>query len=83
MNVQEIALSLKIGKRAGDLLHLPLKALQMPVDVLIAGPPCPPWAGNGNKMSLKDARAAVFVQIMAGLTVHFKKFFAYFGPALL
>ncbi len=65
MQVHEIELNL--GKTVGDLLRCPLKKLSVPVDFLIAGPPCPPWAGNGTKKGLRDARARVFVQVMVWL----------------
>ena len=57
-------IELHLGKTRGDLLLLPLKNLKVPVDFLIAGPPCPPWAGNGNQKSLRDVRARVFVRVM-------------------
>ena len=55
---------LNLGKTAGDLLRVPLQDLQGPVDFLICGPPCPPWAGQGKKKSTKDPRAKVFYRIL-------------------
>jgi hypothetical protein len=46
-----------LGKVAGDILKVPLGMLQVPVDFLVAGPPCPPWAAQGNKKGMKDVRA--------------------------
>jgi site-specific DNA-cytosine methylase len=58
-------INLHLGETLGDLLRFPIKKLQTPVDFLIAGPPCPPWSGQGCKKSLKDARADVFLRIIA------------------
>ena len=69
MTVQDIELNLRLGKTSGDLLMVPLNAMQRKCDFLIAGPPCPPWAGSGNRKGTKDARAKVFVRIMQW--VHF------------
>ena len=55
---------LNLGKRRGDLLRLPLDKIKTPVHILIAGPPCPPWASQGKHGSLKDARARVFVRLL-------------------
>lgn len=55
---------LNLGKRRGDLLTLPLDKITTPVHILIAGPPCPPWASQGTHRSLKDARAQVFVRLL-------------------
>jgi len=67
MNVPDIAACLHLGKKLGDLLRVPISQLQLPVDILMAGPPCPPWAGNGNKLCLDDSRAAVFVRLFVNL----------------
>ena len=42
-------INLHLGAIAGNLLHHQLKDLELPVDFLISGPPCPPWAGQGCK----------------------------------
>ena len=57
-------LHLHLGKVLGDLMAFPVQALQMPVDILMAGPPCPPWAGQGNRKGPQDLRAHVFFQIL-------------------
>ena len=54
---------IKLGKIVGDLLREPLKRLKG-CDFLVAGPPCPPWAAQGNRNSVKDARAMVFFRIL-------------------
>jgi site-specific DNA-cytosine methylase len=61
MELHEIVLNL--GKSTGDLLSAALEHLQ-PADFLIAGCPCPPWAGNGMRRSVKDPRAKVLIAVM-------------------
>ena len=41
--------SLHLGKAAGDVTAVALKDIKRPVDALMAGPPCPPWAGLGKQ----------------------------------
>ena len=41
-----------------------MSALKLPVDLLVVGPPCPPWAGQGNHQAMNDPRAKVFVQVI-------------------
>ena len=53
-----------LGKIAGNLLRAAMDMLDLRVDLLCAGPPCPPWAGNGNRNSLKDKRADVFLRVI-------------------
>ena len=53
-----------LGKASGNLLNVPLKALESPVDLLVAGPPGPPWAGQGTRGGLKDSRAHVFLRVL-------------------
>ena len=53
-----------IWEDLGDILKVPLSALELPVDLLVAGPPCPPWAGQGNHQAMNDPRAKVFVQVI-------------------
>lgn len=50
------------GNAAGDCLTFDLCKL-LSCDVVMAGPPCPPWAGNGCKQGVSDARADVFERI--------------------
>jgi hypothetical protein len=54
---------LNLGTDAGDLMNVAFKSLQTPVDVLIAGPPCPPFSGQGSRRGLKDPRAKVKLPI--------------------
>ena len=60
-------IQLNLGKHAGNLMNCCLEKLQKPVDLLIAGPPCPPWAGQGNKKGTKDPRAKVFMRVVQWL----------------
>eukprot|EP00973_Karenia_brevis_P082759 11471178-Karenia_brevis.AAC.1 len=57
--MQPESILLNLGARAGNLLGVDLAKLQVPVDVLIAGPPCPPWSGQGNRKGFNDRRAHV------------------------
>ena len=54
---------LHLGQSHGDLLTVPLRELTCP-DIVVSGPPCPPWAGHGNKLSSKDSRAAVYTTVL-------------------
>ena len=45
MGMQKVVLNL--GKTAGDLLKVDLDRLELPLDCLISGPPCPPWSACG------------------------------------
>ncbi len=67
MSVCDILLHL--GKVAGDLLRLPTNTLQVQVDLLAAGPPCPPWAGQGKRASLDDPRALVFMRLLVWIYI--------------
>jgi hypothetical protein len=51
--------SLKLGKTEGDLMKAGLQSLDVPVDMIIAGPPCPPFSSQGSGLGLKDPRAKV------------------------
>ena len=74
MGMQAKDILLKLGEVKGDLLKMPLKKLLESghMDLLIAGPPCPPWAGQGLKRSTKDIRAKVFVRILLWAVVLIK-----------
>ena len=66
MTIADIFREMKLGDVIGNLLLYPLKSLS-PCDLIIAGPPCPPWAGNGNKLQEEDDRALVFIQVLVYL----------------
>ena len=52
-----------LGK-AGDICNVDLSTIKRPVDMLVSGPPCPPWAGNGSHRGQWDPRADVFLHVM-------------------
>ena len=52
-----------LGPIAGDVMRVPLSSLTS-CDLLVAGPPCPPWAGNGAKQSQNDLRCSIFDRIL-------------------
>ena len=54
----------RLGAKDGDVLQQDLSSWERPVHILVAGPPCPPWAGNGNHKGADDQRAAVFLNIV-------------------
>ena len=51
---------LHVGDFLGDLLKVPLVALRRHVDILVSGPPCPPWSNAGSKKTVNDVRAQIF-----------------------
>ena len=54
---------LHLGSEAGDLTkHLYSRG--SPCDILVSGPPCPPWAGQGSHAGAADVRAEVFVAVL-------------------
>ena len=54
---------LHLGSEAGDLTkHLYRRGT--PCDILVSGPPCPPWAGQGCHAGAADVRAEVFVEVL-------------------
>ena len=57
-------IQLNLGQRAGDILQVALERLHKPIDFLVSGPPCPPWAGQGKRRGCKDNRARVFMQVI-------------------
>ena len=58
-------IQLHLCKVAGDITRIPLAQLQRPVDFLVAGPPCPPWAGQGMRKGCRDPKAKVFMAILS------------------
>ena len=55
---------LHLGSKDGNILAVSPAQIERPCDVVISGPPCPPWAGNGCKKGQEDARSHVFVKIL-------------------
>ena len=63
---------LHLGKKAGDIVPVPLSEWERPVHVVVSGPPCPPWAGNGNRGGADDPRAQVFLAIVLAVAAFAK-----------
>ena len=63
--------TLHLGKKRGNILEVGLDKLE-PVDILIMGPPCPPWSSAGKRRSDDDARATVFHRCLQW-AIHFIK----------
>lgn len=59
-----------LGESAGDMTKMDLKSLTKPVDILLAGPPCPPFASNGNRNPANDNRTHVFYSVLLWV-IHF------------
>eukprot|EP00959_Pyramimonas_sp_CCMP1952_P458121 9476096-Pyramimonas_sp.AAC.1 len=51
----------RIGLASGDLMKTKLEDVYQS-EVIIGGPPCPPWAGNGKHGSSTDSRANIYEQ---------------------
>lgn len=62
--------TLHLGRIGGDLLLKSLESLELPIDGIIAGPPCPPWSGMGKRKGVHDVRADVFTRVLRW-TIHF------------
>ena len=54
---------ISLGEKDGDILKVNMNELAG-VDIIATGPPCPPWAGNGNRKGCKDPRADVFATVL-------------------
>ena len=52
----------RVGPVAGDVLRLPLASVPT-ANLLVAGPPCPPWSSLGVGDSFDDPRALVFWKV--------------------
>ena len=72
LNIALRATSLQLGRKDGDVLAVPLGRLELPVDVIISGPPCPPWSSSGVRKGHVDPRADVFAQVLRWV-IHFIK----------
>eukprot|EP00438_Fugacium_kawagutii_P023391 Skav207555 [mRNA] locus=scaffold1538:16663:17067:+ [translate_table: standard] len=40
---------ISLGDIEGDIKNFDIGSLDIPTDMLVAGPPCPPFAANGNR----------------------------------
>lgn len=61
--IHRVTPNLHIGAVEGDVTKVSLQDVPE-VDLLIAGPPCPPWSAQGLKRCGKDLRALVFNAII-------------------
>ena len=57
-------IKLNLGPIHGDLTKVNADDLDVPVDILCSGPPCPPWSTTGKRHSRNDIRAKVFFQVL-------------------
>ena len=62
---------LHVGPLSGDLLRVPVRCFRH-ANVVVAGPPCPPWSSLGVQESFKDPRAEVFLKVV-DIIVHLAK----------
>jgi hypothetical protein len=58
-----VAMTFRLGPRDGDLMKKALVGLA-DSDGLIAGPPCPPWSNQGNRLGTSDCRASVYDRVV-------------------
>ena len=56
--------NIHLGVQSGDINSLALQNVERPVDMLVSGPPCPPWAGNGSHKGTQDERSNVFISVV-------------------
>jgi len=49
----------RMGKQSGNVIGFPIHLLP-PCDILVAGPPCPPWSSQGVRKGQTDIRSTVF-----------------------
>ena len=71
MDTKDIILNL--GKQAGNLMNVPLSTIaQSKVDLLVTGPPCPPWSSCGKKQGLQYPKAKEFIRIFQWALVMIK-----------
>ncbi|CAL1165275.1 unnamed protein product [Cladocopium goreaui] len=64
---------IKLGTEAGDILSMDLETLPKEVDILMAGPPCPPFASNGNRNPKEDERTNVFYQVILWIVLFVRR----------
>ena len=61
---QHLGATVHAHKSHGDVTKLDFTKVERPVDLLCSGPPCPPWAGNGNHTGPMDVRSEVFISVL-------------------
>lgn len=57
-----VARNFRLGKPEGDILKVDF-TLWDRVDMVVSGPPCPPWSAIGRRQGAADWREAVFAQV--------------------
>ena len=67
------AMNLRVGPVDGDLLKADICSLSGGLDLLVSGPPCPPWAGNGKHNGTQDPRADVFGMVLTWMVRSIKE----------
>ena len=67
------AMNLRVGPVDGDLLKEDICSLSGGLDLLVSGPPCPPWAGNGKHNGTQDPRADVFGMVLTWMVRSIKE----------
>ena len=67
-----LAFHFGIGPRNGDVTTLDFTQWQ-DIDVLVAGPPCPPWSSIGMRHGVDDERAGVFAAVSNMIKCHGKR----------
>ena len=67
------AMNLRVGPVDGDLLKKDICSLSGGIDLLVSGPPCPPWAGNGKHNGTQDPRADVFGMVLTWMVRSIKE----------
>ena len=67
-----LAFQFGIGPRNGDVTTLDFTQWQ-DIDVLVAGPPCPPWSSIGVRHGVDDERAALFAAVSNMIKCHGKR----------
>jgi hypothetical protein len=56
-----------LGPKQGNILLKCVTEIDWPVDVIMSGPPCPPWATQGNRSDgYTLIRGATILQILPG-----------------
>ena len=57
-----VARSFQLGRPEGDIMNVDF-TLWDRVDMVVSGPPCPPWSAIGRRQGAADWREAVFAQV--------------------
>ena len=70
MDMVNINEHLHLGPEDGDILCVDFTYLaSLHIDLLVCGPPCPPWASCGSHKHMKDPKARIFMRIIIWILV--------------